>query len=78
MTLIEAMGTGLPIIATCVGGVPDMLADGVSALLIRNDTDEIAESMKTLIGNEKMRRQLGYEARNRSVVFLQKSWLKSI
>lgn len=69
MTLIEAMGTGLPIIATCVGGVPDMLADGVSALLIRNDTDEIAESMKTLIGNEKMRRQLGYEARNRSVVF---------
>ena len=69
MTLIEAMGTGSPIIATNVGGVPDMLTDGLNAILVHNDTDEIAESMITLIGNEKMRQCLGEEARKRSVAF---------
>ena len=33
MTIIEAMGTGLPIIATTVGGIPDMLRNAETALL---------------------------------------------
>lgn len=39
ITLIEAMASGMTIIASCVGGVPDMLANETSALLIEpNET----------------------------------------
>ena len=34
MTLIEAMGTGLPIVASNVGGIPDMLENEKNALLV--------------------------------------------
>ena len=48
MTIIEAMGTGLPIVASRVGGVPDMLRDG--------------ESCERLIDSEDLRRTLGQNA----------------
>lgn len=43
MTLIEAMGTALPIVATAVGGVPDML-NGDSAWLVSCEETAIAEA----------------------------------
>lgn len=45
MSLIEAMGTGLPIIASNVGGIPDMLTDKKDALLVIPEEDEIAGSI---------------------------------
>lgn len=68
MTLIEAMGTGLPIVATAVGGVPDML-DGDSALLTAVDTDEIADAFEKYFLDEALRRQHGTNAKKRSVTF---------
>lgn len=34
MTLIEAMGTGMPILASNVGGIPDMIENEKSGLLL--------------------------------------------
>lgn len=45
MTLIEAMGTGLPIVATAVGGVPDML-NKENAQLVPVDVEEITKAFE--------------------------------
>ena len=59
MTLIEAMGTGLPIVATSVGGVPDMLTDGTSALLTPCDPDAVARACVSLLEREELRQTAG-------------------
>ena len=59
MTLIEAMGTGLPIVATAVGGVPDMLTNEESALLTAVDSQEVADAMLRLANDVALRERLG-------------------
>ncbi len=54
MTIIEAMGTGLPIVASRVGGVPDMLRDGESGLLVGCDPDEVCAACERLIDSEEL------------------------
>lgn len=66
MSLIEAMGTGLPIIATAVGGVPDMLTDGESAWLVENDEGSVAAALSFAAAHEAERERLGRAALRRS------------
>ena len=68
MTLIEAMGTGLPIVATRVGGIPDMLDDD-SALLVPVDMDAVSEAFEKYYCEEALRRTRGQEAADRAVRF---------
>lgn len=69
MTIIEAMGTGLPVVATAVGGVPDMFTDGESGFLVSEDPQQIAEAILRLAESETMRRDMGQKARAESVRF---------
>ena len=62
ITLIEAMGSGLPIVASAVGGVPDMLEDGVSALLCECEDEKIADACCALIESEELREGYGRAA----------------
>ena len=68
MTLIEAMGTGMPIVATRVGGIPDMLDDD-SALLVPLDMDQVAEAFERYYRDEELRRNRGREAAKHAVRF---------
>lgn len=68
ITLIEAMGTGLPIVATAVGGVPDML-DAESALLVPVDEEEIAQAFETYYLQDDLRQSHGGEAQMRAERF---------
>ena len=57
--LYEAMAKGLPIIATAVGGVPDIIKDGENGLLIPPANPEaIAEAILYLINDEELRIKL--------------------
>lgn len=47
VALVEAMGAGTPLIASAVGGIPAMVEDGVSGLLLRDATDDV--ELSTLI-----------------------------
>jgi glycosyltransferase involved in cell wall biosynthesis len=73
MTLIEAMGTGLPIVATAVGGVPDMLTDGENALLVENNAQQIADAFEAYYVSRDMRESHGIEAKKRAVAFSAKT-----
>lgn len=69
MTLIEAMGSAIPIIATNVGGIPNMLSNNQSALLTAVDSEEIANALLRLSDDIELRKQLGKNALIRSKEF---------
>lgn len=69
MTLIEAMGTGLPIISSNVGGVSNMLEHGVTSLMTEPDCEGICESIVKLYDNQLLRQTIGMNALKKSVEF---------
>lgn len=62
ITLVEAMGSGLPIIASDVGGVPDMIDNEKSGLLISPNAVQLASALKKIMTDEKLRKTLGENA----------------
>ncbi len=69
MTLIEAMGTGLPIAASAVGGVPDMLEDGVSAILFPPGAEAVADAFARYHASPALREEHGRAALAASPAF---------
>ncbi len=68
MTLIEAMGTGLPIVVTAVGGVPDML-DKESSVFVTLDEKVISDAFERYYVSESLRKSHGNNARYKSQQF---------
>ncbi len=59
----EAMTLGKPVIATALGGMPDMIVDGESGLLIKpGDAPALASSLETLLTLPDLRQKLGTNA----------------
>ena len=70
VVLMEATSVGLAIAATAVGGVPQVLTDGVDGLVVRPDSPpDLANAIGRLVGDPKLRAQLGAGAKSRSAMF---------
>lgn len=69
MAVIEAMGTGLPIVASRVGGIPDMVRHGESALLISCEENALWKACAELMETETLRESLGRRAKQESLRF---------
>ena len=64
VTVLEAMATGLPIIATNVGGTPEVLEDKVTGLLIPSrQPDSASAALCSLLDDSDFAQQLGRAAR---------------
>lgn len=63
-TIMEAMAAGLPVIATNVGGIPDLVEHGKTGLLVSpKDVIGLAEAIKMLMQNKIMRKEFSSLAR---------------
>ncbi len=63
----EAMSSGLPVISTRAGALPEVVGeDGRAGILIPSaDPDALAAALRTLLGNEELRRRMGEAGRRR-------------
>lgn len=61
---VEASAIGLPVVATGVGGLTDIVRDGESGLLVPpSDARALAERLALLVGDPQMRLRMGHAAR---------------
>jgi len=64
VSLIEAMAAGVPVVATAVGGVPDVVTDGETGYLVRSgDAKGLAEAIVELVGNPERAKAMGRAGR---------------
>lgn len=66
--VLEAQACGLPVIATAVGGTPELIEDGVSGMLVApGDAGALANAIRVLVMDSALRQRLGLAARERIV-----------
>jgi glycosyltransferase involved in cell wall biosynthesis len=69
-TLIEAQAAGLPVVATAVGGVPEVVHDGRTGLLVApRDPRALADAIVELLGNPTRRSEMAAAARSAALEF---------
>jgi glycosyltransferase involved in cell wall biosynthesis len=67
LVLIEAMAAGCPTVATAVGGVPDLIEDGVSGLLVPpGQPGRLADALVRLLCDRRLAAALAAEAQTRA------------
>lgn len=74
---VEAMSHGLPVVATRVGALPEIVSDGVSGILIPpEDAPSMGQALERLVCDSEMRRAFGDAGRRRVLERFNRSrWL---
>lgn len=63
---MEASAAGLPVIATYHAGIPDVIIDGETGLLVaEHDVEAMVEKMLLVLGNKELAKQLGEKGKER-------------
>jgi len=66
ISVIEAMAFGLPVVATNVGGLPEVVQDGVTGILVPSkDPNALADAIVRLLRDPDLRKRLGNAGRER-------------
>lgn len=63
LSVVEAMAAGCAVVATCVGGITNLIIDGHNGLLVMPDSNSLHAALRRLIENATLRRDLGATAR---------------
>jgi glycosyltransferase involved in cell wall biosynthesis len=66
--ILEAMAMELPVVASRVGGIPELVEHGTTGLLFEpGDASELAAGLIHLLGDEHLRREMGAKAREKVI-----------
>ena len=65
ITILEAMSAGLPIVASKVGGIPELVSKDSGFLIERGDLDSLVKAIITLVKDREMRLEMGKNARKK-------------
>ena len=76
LSCLEAMASGNAVIATNVGGLPQLVIDGYNGLLIAPEAGELREAMELLLDDGELRARLQENARQVSLSYSKKVWQK--
>ncbi len=71
---LEAMSCGLPVVATNVGGLNDLIVDGHNGLLVPPETEELLRATSRLVEDAGLRKRLGEQARATALAFDKRIW----
>jgi glycosyltransferase involved in cell wall biosynthesis len=67
MSVLEAMAAGLPVVASSVGGIPELVVDGETGTLVPpRDERALAAALRSYVGDTRMRRRMGQAGRDRA------------
>jgi glycosyltransferase involved in cell wall biosynthesis len=66
MAPLEAMSSGLPVVASRTGGIPEQLAHGGGVLVPPGDTEALATALEKLVDDDSYREKLAGEAQRAS------------
>ena len=68
MSVMEAMAAGLPVVSTAVGGVPELVREGETGLLVPSeDAEALAQAIQALVDDPARRQAMGAAARQHAV-----------
>ena len=65
--IMEAMATGLPVVSTNIGGIPEMIIENETGFLVQpSDTAAMADAIETVINDRSSASRLGYSGYERA------------
>jgi glycosyltransferase involved in cell wall biosynthesis len=77
--LVEAMAAGRPVVASNVGGIPDLVLQGENGILVpAADSSALAHGIEFFISNPDKRRQMGEKGREMAIRFGSDSMVQKI
>jgi glycosyltransferase involved in cell wall biosynthesis len=66
-SILEAMFAGVPVVSTTVGGIPELVVDGVTGLLVPpEDPVALADAIDRLLADDELRTRMGEAGRARA------------